>query len=469
MTLVVDAPAAYDHERRYILGVVLSDWLGVDWRLRVHDAPEVRVTCDGDGRRVVWPDVLFATPPSRWLTAASLPALPVAHGTVDAARGALTAGERLPILYGRPEATTSLLTCEGDEVRLGVDVLGSAFFMLTRYEERAAPAGDAYGRFPAAASAAGRSGFLGLPVVDAYVELLWHAVKTTWPRLERRARTYTVRVTHDVDDPLALRGRGPAGIARQFAADVVSRRDPALGWQRARALARSRRHDHRLDPHNTFDFLMDASERHGHRSAFYFISNATPSARNGTYVIGDPWIGELMAHIDGRGHEVGYHASFESWNDPARTREEFSRLRAVAGRWGVEQQEWGGRQHYLRWANPVTWSNWDDAGLSYDSTVAFADAVGFRTGTSHPFKVFDLERRCALRLVEQPFQVMDSTLFSYMSLSPAAAHSAVVDVAVGARRFGGTLGILWHNSELKTARQKRWYTEMLEAVSGLAS
>ena len=46
-------------------------------------------------------------------------------------------------------------------------MFGSAFFMLTRYEELVVADRDQYGRFPAAASVAGREGFLGVPVVDA--------------------------------------------------------------------------------------------------------------------------------------------------------------------------------------------------------------------------------------------------------------------------------------------------------------
>ena len=34
MTLLIEAPAGYEPERRYILDVIFSDWLGLDWTLR---------------------------------------------------------------------------------------------------------------------------------------------------------------------------------------------------------------------------------------------------------------------------------------------------------------------------------------------------------------------------------------------------------------------------------------------------
>jgi hypothetical protein len=61
---------------------------------------------------------------------------------------------------------------------------------------------------------------------------------------------------------------------------------------------------------------------------------------------------------------------------------------------------------------------------------------------------------------------MDVTLFGYLSLRPDAARDAVLAIAGECRRFSGTLGILWHNDEvLRTDREKRWYTELVSAVT----
>jgi hypothetical protein len=53
----------------------------------------------------------------------------------------------------------------------------------------------------------------------------------------------------------------------------------------------------------------------------------------------------------------------------------FARLQRVAEAAGVRQDEWGGRQHFLRWATPDTWRDWEAAGLSHDSTLAYSEAV----------------------------------------------------------------------------------------------
>jgi hypothetical protein len=462
MTLVVEAPGSYEPERRYILDVMLGDRLGFDWRLRFGERSDVRIAPAGEtSRHVLVPDVLFATPPTEWLTPAALPGRPLAWREASEGRAS---GQRLPVLYGG-QAPTELVVPRPDSVELTVDVFGGAFFMLSRYEEIAVPARDRYGRFAATSSIANAEGFLGLPIVDAYVEVLWSALHRLWPGLERQARHFRIALSHDVDQPLASAGRSAPALVRQLGADALMRRDAGLAARRVRSWAGLRRGDHRLDPYNTFDFLMDVSERHEIVGAFYFLATEQPTALDGPYTLDNPWIESLVRRIHERGHEIGLHPSFHTHLDAGRTEAEFLRLRRAAKRQGVTQERWGGRQHYLRWENPVTWANWEAAGLDYDSTLGYADRIGFRAGTCHEFPTFHLLERRPLRLRERPLHVMDGTLFEYMKLSPDEAFENVLAVARECRRYGGTLSLLWHNSSLPTTRQKRWYETLVARVT----
>ncbi len=469
MKLVVRTPESYSAERRYAVDVVLSEWLGLDWRLEAHQHPEVRIALSGaaDDRVVTLPDVLFAVEASRWLSPAALPSMPLPWAAVgEAGAGVLDPAERLPVLYGTPAGSRPLVEPQADGVLLRVDVFGSAFAMLTRLEEVMDGERDRYQRFRAADSVAARAGFLPIPIVDAYVELLWAALHRVWPQLTRRPRDYRVLLSHDVDDPLSTVGRGPALRGRQLIGDVVRRRDPGLLLRRLRAQADARRGRLDRDPHNTFEFLMEVSERHGLRSAFYFLANNDVNPHGGRFDLVDhPWVQDLMGRVARRGHEVGFHAGFGTFRDPERTAEEFDRLREVAGSHGVRQDRWGGRQHYLQWSNPQTWRNWATAGLDYDCTLGFSEALGFRTGTCHEYPVFDLLTRQRLELTESPFQVMDVTLFGHLGLAPDAARAEVLDIAAQCHRFRGALGLLWHNDEvLRTARERRWYLSLVDAV-----
>jgi Family of unknown function (DUF7033) len=459
--LVVEAPPGFEAERRYIAEVVLGEWLGLGWELRPSADADVRIRMAGDAaaRAVAVPDVLFGGEPAAWLTPASLPRTPLTWLPVGSAGNR---DERLPVIYG-PEPPAAVLL--GDDGRLGVDVFGSAFFMLTRYEELVVQTRDEHGRFPAAASLAHSAGFLDIPIVDAYVELLWEALRTTWPGLQRRPRRFDVALSHDVDRPLSFLGQGARGRARQLAKDAIVARDAGLAARRIRSWAGIRRGDHRLDPDNTFGFLMDVSERCGLVSAFNFLATEEVGFIDGFYTLEHPWIRALMSGIHRRGHEIGYHGGFHTYRDADRTASEFRRLLAAAGRLGIDQEIWGGRQHYLRWEAPATWLNWEAAGLRYDSTVGYAERAGFRAGTCHDYPAFDLSGRRPLLLRECPLIVMDVTLDTWMKLTPDAATQAVLDLAATCRRHQGTFTFLCHNSELQSAKRQSWYERLVEALT----
>jgi hypothetical protein len=419
VTLLVETPPGYEPERDYILDVILGDRLGLAWKRRTADRRDVRIGLgeEPDEGDVILPEVFFATPPDEWLTEASVPTL-----------GALED-----------------------------DVFGTAFFMLTRYEEVARAERDQYDRFPVVASAAHREDLLHVPVVDEGIERLWVSLHGAWPRLERRETEYEVVLTHDVDHPLSTLQHTPRDVVRQLGGDLVRRRDGGLAARRVRSLLGRRD----LDPNNTFDFLMDVSERHGLRSAFYFLAHRDMTPRAGEYLFEHPWVRSLIGRIARRGHEIGLHPSLPTYRDADLTRQELERLVRVAEGEGVRQDEWGGRQHFLRWANPDTWRNWESAGLAYDCTLGFSDTVGFRTGTCHAYRVFDLRERRPLHLREEPFQVMD------VALAAAAENWVRVGtIARHCRRHRGRLGILWHNNTmLRSASEQRRYAELIEQVA----
>jgi hypothetical protein len=330
--------------------------------------------------------------------------------------------------------------------------------MLTRYEELVARARDEHDRFPLHASLAHKADFVGRALVNEYAELLQAAMARLWPRLPRPPRRTRVLVTHDVDVPHSVWHRTVRQNTRMIAGDVLKRRDRNLAYRRLRATVRRG-----PDPAFTFDFIMRTGERHGLQSSFYFL--ATPGGRKPcNYTLDEPWARSLLRTIGDRGHLVGLHASYDAYLDPIATRREFATLRSAAEAAGISQDEWGGRQHWLRWENPTTWRNWARAGLDYDATVGFEEQPGFRCGTCDPFPVFDLSARRRLRLVERPLHFMDSTCFD-RGASPSAAAASALSVYETCKRHGGEFVLLWHNDSLASKHRRAAYRELLAELA----
>jgi len=465
--LLVRHPRTYPVERAYVLDVVLREFMGLAWEARVEERTDAEITVPqvADGARLVIADRLFTTPEPLWLTRESLPERPLPRWSLDDAPLTPTLiAPDLPVIYGNRLPAGSFYEEQKGEIQLGVDIFGSIFFQLTRYEEIAVPARDEHDRFPADASLAHVEGFLTRPLVNEYIEVLWTALERLWPRLQRQRRTFKERLSHDVDWPLHT-ALSPPKMAKAAIGDLMHRRDRGLALARLRAVRARRRGDPAGDPYNTFDFIMDLSEQRGLRSAFYFMAGATNPAFDGTYSLDDPWIGKLIRHLHNRGHEVGLHPSYETFRDPDAIRAERDALMRSCARLGVEQSEWGGRQHYLRWENPTTWSAWEQAGLTYDSSLGFSHDPGFRCGVCWEYPVFDLSARRRLRLRERPLVVMEMSLFHDATMSDRRGLEVVDQLRRRCKLFGGEFTLLWHNSRLASQRERRLYTAALTATT----
>lgn len=448
--LVIRSPISRMPEREYIYDVLLREFLGLEYMTLFEDRPNIEISLQGGGeRRLTLADVLLSSSERLWLKEESLPSRPLKRLFREKQKG-------LPILYGRaalesPESAEGeyLHTSEGESY-CGIDIFGGAFFLLTRYEELVIPERDHHGRFPAAASLAVQEDFIDIPLVNEYTELLFTCLKELWPGLSRPVRQPRRLLSHDVDFPYYVYGRSNISIMKQALADGLLRRNMRGGLQKMRLLFGGQEQRLALDPFNTFEALMQGSEQLGLRGAFYFMTEQTHPRWDGNYTTEDPRIQRLMRQISERGHEIGLHPSYESSDHPGSIAEQFRKLRDAAEQAGVKQEAWGGRQHYLRLSTPDTWQEWEEAGLSYDSSLGYPERAGFRTGTCYEYPVFNLLTRTPLQLRERPLIVMEQSILhpEYMGLQGEEALGVIRQCYTQCMKYNGDFTLLWHNSQL---------------------
>jgi len=456
--LEIRIPKASSVELSWICHVLFEEWLGLDYVIRADGDSDYRITYNG--RYIELPNIFFGTAVHHWLKKESLPVEPLIEWDMRSFElDARLLNERLPVLYGDVS-----LECQvsSNKIRLPIDIFGSAFFMLSRYEEVVCLERDRHDRFPAVASLANRQGFLNRPIIDEYVEVLWAAMQRLWPTLARRPREFRQVISCDVDKPLKSTTMSMWKMIRCTAGDVLKRRSMHAARTTVGTYIKVRRGDMTADPFWQFDWIMDTCERADTTCAFYFITESLHPADCMGYW-GRPSIEALIGHIYERGHEVGLHTSYTTFEDPKQTKREFHRLLATCERLGVKQDKWGGRQHVLRWRAPTTWRNWDEAGLDYDSTLTFADAPGFRCGTCQPYPVFDVLNRQPLRLVERPLIVMDCSVLAdrYQGLNHEEGLAMMRSLKNTCQKLRGEFSLLWHNSYFRSPEDKTIYTELL--------
>ncbi|MGG1514135.1 polysaccharide deacetylase family protein [Paenibacillus oryzisoli] len=439
--------------------VIFQEFLGLDYTVLFEERREFEITIEGNNdSKLIVADVFLQTEERLWLQQASLPHSPLevweheSFGT-------------LPIIFGQRYRNGSYFEKHPQTIHCGLDIFGSAFFMLTRYEEYVITERDQRDRFSARSSLAFREKFLHRPIINEYLEILWACMRDLWPHMQRLPRKQRFIVSHDVDWPFYVGGKTNPRMMKEVMSDALKRRDLQSAYAKAKAIWSTRNGDLTKDPFNTFRWIMDQSEKAGIRSAFYFITQETARDLDGNYSMYDREIQQLLCEIHARGHEIGLHPSYHTYSNPQRIKQQFDILLDVIQANGIYQKEWGGRQHYLRWSAPETWQHWEDAGLSYDSTLSYADYPGFRCGVCYEYSVFNVVTRKPLKLKERPLIVMEQTVLhkQYMGVQGQEALEVIRNFHSQCKKFNGDFTLLWHNSQLVKPKELSLY----EACMGL--
>jgi len=344
------------------------------------------------------------------------------------------------------------------------DILGLTYWMLTRLEEVGSADLDEHGRFPAISSHAYKHNYLERPIVDEWLNILGQVIQRVWPDIGLKRHQFGMKVSHDVDHPARYGFANPKRLLRAMVGDIVKRKEYKNAMLAPWIRLNTRHKLHPRDPYNTFDWIMNQSEQHGLKSAFYFMCGRTDIIKDGDYEIEHPAIVDLMQRIHKRGHEIGLHPSYGTYQQPELIKNEAEHLKRVCAEVVIEQQQWGGRMHYLRWEQPTTLRAWADAGMGYDSTLGYADRPGFRCGTCHEYPVFDPVAKEQLFLRVRPLVVMECSVMAEKYLGLGATELAlekILEIKNRCITVSGCFTLLWHNSEFQKSTVCEIYQQVL--------
>lgn len=462
MKLMIQTPASRPRERRYVLRVLLEEFLGLEWRFLMEERADVRITALEQTGELYMPDELLSVPESSWQKPDSMPARPLALWPSTELRITLplrNAG--LPVLYGSRHGRAVLGNAK---IELPIDIFGSAFFMLTRYEEGVSRERDQHDRFPARASVAYREGFLDRPIVDEYVEVLWACVKHLWPRLRRRERKAGKFITCDVDWPYEPVRRSIWKTARASVSAVKNGRGIQCAGRKWLDLYTHLAGGVSRDPYRSaIDWIMKCNEAIGNRVAFFFIVKRTHEL-DGVADFESEEMRSLLREISMRGHEIGLHPGYNCYNNEQNLAISIEILKRVLREEGIKQPGIGSRMHFLRWDRRTTPQLLEKYGIAYDSTLGFPDIAGFRCGTSFEYTMYDVSSRTPLALKERPLVTMESTIIAdrYENLGYSdEAIDRFLDLKCSCQWYRGQYTLLWHNSHFGRCDDKAFYLQLI--------
>jgi len=403
----ITIPSNNINEREYILNILFSEFLGLEYNLEI-GSKDYDITLE-NGKKLIIEDTFFNKYPK-------------------------------DLEYLKLENIPNKIE--------ELDIFSASFFMLTRWEEYVNRDRDNHNRFPAYESLAFKEGFLDRPIVNEYLEELKAMLLDIDESLVFKKREYKLILTHDVDSTLKYRTIQDG--VKEIVGDIVKRKDLKKAFEnimlKIKVMLKLEK-----DPYDTFDFLMDISEDIGVKSYFFFMGKGVSKFDN-MYSSNDKFLINLVNKIKKRGHHIGIHATYNAYNDFEQFKKEKDELEK-----NLNLKVLYGREHFLRFEVPTTWQVWEDNAMSWDSTLCYADREGFRCGVCYEYSLFNILSRKKLNLKERPLIVMEGSFATYQEdIEPNEMEKKIVYLMNQVKKYNGEFVFLWHNSSFNTKLWKKY-------------
>lgn len=354
---------------------------------------------------------------------------------------------KIPFLFAEEER--EIMEHRDGQVFINYDIIASAFYFLSGWQEYNSPDRDQFGRFPYRKSLQYTLNIMELPIVNYYFDILKTAIEKAYhTKLSVQpwgGSKFGVFLSHDID-------RCETGWKEVSWSRIIKGRLLApFGLLLKRLLDK--------DVWFNFEEVIEADATVGAKSTYFFMTekglvNGHPNA---DYDVTNSKFSKVFELVRDQGSEVALHGSFGSHSSVNQLIREKQKLKARVK---------GNRFHYLIYDNRLSPSVVEECELTYDSSLCFAEHIGFRNSYCFPFVPYDFTNDRRYHFLEIPINVMDVTMDSinYMNLSPEQAIVRVSNLIDEVVKFNGMFSLLWHNHYLSSYKNMAWKKAYLQIL-----
>ena len=347
------------------------------------------------------------------------------------------------------------------------DLLKSAFYLLSGYQETLPFDGDVHGRFLYNDSIQKQLSIAERPLVNEYFSIIIEGIKTFCNLNGIKFTTKSLwedkdfgfLLTHDVDRvdkytvrEIKLRLKQLAG----FSASKVNKKElTKLLFQSIYGYFSGD------NPYWNFDWMKSIEKKCGFNSVWFFLPQGDPN-KDAYYSFYEPRIKQLVKFLIDSGDEIGLHGTFESGTNEKLMQQNYDSVNKLIG-----HNPLGNRQHWLRIKYPDTLRILENIGIKYDSSWGFTDHIGWRNSYCHPFEPYDIDKDRMMNIWELPLAVMDVSLFEYQNLKVDEALNSIEKILKIVEKYNGLFTLLWHNSyfELTTGKDlTEFYKTLIQMI-----
>ncbi len=376
----------------------------------------------------------------------SLPSLPLAE-----IRG-------IPFVYGN-----SLVEKVNNTIVIHADLIASAYFFLSRYEEWVrTDANDKHGRFKGKESVAFRGGFILRPIVDEYGRFLRQILRERGVNIpEPPNKICRVYLTHDID--YAFQYRTVNGVLGSLLRSFKTGKNEIIPALRVFFGKTDK------DPlYPTYLFIASKNDEFQQStsipvsSIFFFKSLEKKSIYDKPfYSLKSKELQRIFLLCRHKNIDIGLHSSYASGDNPELIAYEKQHLEKH-----TLTSVWCNRHHFLRIKNVMDMQALIQNNISDDFTMGYADIAGFRLGTSRSVRWINPQTRTVTELLLHPLTAMDKTLTGakYMNLTHSEAFNYVCKLVDVIKEHNGEVCFLWHNNMFLQGKEnhRELYSKLLD-------
>ena len=328
------------------------------------------------------------------------------------------------------------------------DLFSASFFFLSCYQELVIQQRDAKGRVPLRETLQHQLGCIRTPIVNEYLTIFLEAASALWKCAFKfkpmpNGESAFCAISHDVDHIDCTTG--------QYFGHLIHERR-RLNWGTASTAAIVR---NAMGRKYIFS-MMAKKENHFNVHSTHFFLSDYPSAAHRDFA--NTLASEYRDSLCEIGHHISDRSIFE--NSLPQDRDRFS------ANFGNSR---GARVHTLRFETFELFRQLENQGYRYDSSLMFAEDIGYRTGFTYPHYLFDFANRRAFDVIEIPLNIMDTTLVDqkYLNLPDDQAEKTIFQALKTAISYGGGLTLLIHNSffYVRTPERLKMYERLLLFLS----
>ncbi len=318
------------------------------------------------------------------------------------------------------------------------DVFAASFYLISRYEEYLPYREDKYGRFSASESLAFQKGFLDIPLVNIWANILKDKLMSLFPELSFQNREFEFLSTIDIDNAWAHIHKGFIRIGLSIIKHILVFDFVGL-YKKMRVL----RH-FEDDPYDNYHFIELAHKKYNFWPIF-FILFSQYSKYDKNISTKNRYFRELVKKLS-LNYQIGHHPSYQSNKAIKILSEEKISLEKL-----IEKPITMSRQHYLYLKMPKTYENLIKIGIHRDFSMGYSSHIGFRAGYCLPFKFFNLLSNIETELEIIPFALMDVCFKDYLKIRPEIALIKIKKMISSIKNVNGLFVSLWHNEMLTNA------------------